>query len=236
LCGGRKFRSGNGSTFVVPNVLIDIEGLEAGYDAPSGKQVVVKIDRLNIAQGEHTLLLGPSGSGKTTLLNVLSGLALSLNGKVNIDGISINALTNAQRDKFRSQKIGLVMQRLHLISALNVEDNLLLTQRLAGLPRNTKRINEVLAALQIENKAHKFPRHLSQGEAQRVAIARAILNRPKLVLADEPTSALDDANCDAAIDLLFAQAREHGATLIVATHDARIKKHFVRIYTLGAAQ
>jgi ABC-type lipoprotein export system ATPase subunit len=236
LCGGRKFRSGNGSTFVIPNVLIDIEGLEAGYDAPSGKQVVVKIDRLNIAQGEHTLLLGPSGSGKTTLLNVLSGLALSLNGKVNIDGISINALTNAQRDKFRSQKIGLVMQRLHLISALNVEDNLLLTQRLAGLPRNTKRINEVLAALQIENKAHKFPRHLSQGEAQRVAIARAILNRPKLVLADEPTSALDDANCDAAIDLLFAQAREHGATLIVATHDARIKKHFVRIYTLGAAQ
>jgi ABC-type lipoprotein export system ATPase subunit len=236
LCGGRKFRSGNGSTFVIPNVLIDIEGLEAGYDAPSGKQVVVKIDRLNIAQGEHTLLLGPSGSGKTTLLNVLSGLALSLNGKVNIDGISINALTNAQRDKFRSQKIGLVMQRLHLISALNVEDNLLLTQRLAGLPRNTKRINEVLAALQIENKAHKFPRHLSQGEAQRVAIARAILNRPKLVLADEPTSALDDANCDTAIDLLFAQAREHGATLIVATHDARIKKHFVRIYTLGAAQ
>jgi putative ABC transport system ATP-binding protein len=236
LCGGRKFRSGNGSTFVIPNVLIDIEGLEAGYDAPSGKQIVVKIDRLNIAQGEHTLLLGPSGSGKTTLLNVLSGLALSLNGKVNIDGISINALTNAQRDKFRSQKIGLVMQRLHLISALNVEDNLLLTQRLAGLPRNTKRINEVLAALQIENKAHKFPRHLSQGEAQRVAIARAILNRPKLVLADEPTSALDDANCDAAIDLLFAQAREHGATLIVATHDARIKKHFVRIYTLGAAQ
>jgi putative ABC transport system ATP-binding protein len=217
-------------------VLIDIEGLAAGYDAPKGKQVVVNIDRLSIAQGEHTLLLGPSGSGKTTLLNVLSGLAVPLNGKVNIDGVSIGTLSHAQRDKFRSQKIGLVMQRLHLISALNIEDNLLLTQRLAQLPRDIKRINEVLAALQIENKAHKFPRYLSQGEAQRVAIARAILNRPKIVLADEPTSALDDANCDAAIDLLFAQAREHGATLIVATHDARIKKHFVRIHTLGAAQ
>jgi ABC-type lipoprotein export system ATPase subunit len=214
-------------------VLINIEGLAAGYDAPSGKQVVVNIDRLNIAQGEHTLLLGPSGSGKTTLLNVLSGLALPLNGKVNIDGISISTLTNAQRDKFRSQKIGLVMQRLHLISALNVEDNLLLTQRLAGLPRDIKRINEALIALQIENKAHKFPRSLSQGEAQRVAIARAILNRPKIVLADEPTSALDDTNCAAAIDLLFAQAREHGATLIVATHDARIKNRFARTHTLG---
>lgn len=216
-------------------MLIDIEGLEAGYNAPSGKQVVVKIDRLNIAQGERTLLLGPSGSGKTTLLNVLSGLARPLNGKVKIDGISISTLTNSQRDKFRSQKIGLVMQRLHLISALNVEDNLLLTQRLAEMPRDVKRINEVLVALQIQNKALKFPRNLSQGEAQRVAIARAVLNRPKIVLADEPTSALDDANCDAAIDLLFAQAREHGATLIVATHDARIKKHFGRIHTLGAA-
>jgi ABC-type lipoprotein export system ATPase subunit len=217
-------------------VLIDIEGLEAGYDGPSGKQVVVKIDRLSIAQGEHTLLLGPSGSGKTTLLNVLSGLALPLNGKVSIDGVSINTLSNAQRDKFRSQKIGLVMQRLHLISALNVENNLLLTQRLAGLLRDTKRINEVLTALQIQNKAHKFPRNLAQGEAQRVAIARAVLNRPRIVLADEPTSALDDANCNAAIDLLFAQAREHGATLIVATHDARIKKHFARIHRLGAVQ
>ena len=217
-------------------MLINIEGLEAGYDAPSGKQVVVNIDRLSIAQGEHTLLLGPSGSGKTTLLNILSGLALPLNGAVNIDGVPTNTLSAAQRDKFRSKKIGLVMQRLHLISVLNVEDNLLLTQRLAGLPRDIKRINDVLTALQIEHKAHKFPRHLSQGEAQRVAIARAILNRPKLVLADEPTSALDDANCDAAIDLLFAQAREHGVTLIVATHDARIKKRFVRIHTLGPAQ
>ena len=217
-------------------MLIDIEDLQAGYGAPSEKQVVVKIDRLKIAQGERTLLLGPSGSGKTTLLNVLSGLALPLNGKVNIDGVSIHNLTNAQRDKFRSQNIGLVMQRLHLISALNVENNLLLAQRLAGLPRDSKQINEVLSALQITDKAKNFPRTLSQGEAQRVAIARAVLNRPKIVLADEPTSALDDANCDAAIDLLFAQAREHGATLIVATHDARIKKHFVRIHTLGAAQ
>jgi ABC-type lipoprotein export system ATPase subunit len=217
-------------------VLIDIEGLEAGYDTPSGKQVVVKINRLSIAQGEHTLLLGPSGSGKTTLLNVLSGLALPLGGKVNVDGVSISTLSSAQCDKFRSRKIGLVMQRLHLISALNVEDNLLLTQRLAEVPRDVKRINEVLAALQIQNKAHKFPRSLSQGEAQRVAIARAVLNRPKIVLADEPTSALDDTNCHAAIDLLFAQAREHGATLVVATHDARIKKHFVRTHTLGAAQ
>lgn len=217
-------------------MLIDIEDLAAGYDSPSGKQVVVNIDRLSIAPGEHTLLLGPSGSGKTTLLNVLAGLALPLSGKVTIDGISVGNLTAAQRDKFRGQKIGMVMQRLHLISALNIEDNLLLSQRLAGLPRDAARISDVLTTLGIENKSQAFPRNISQGEAQRVAVARAILNRPLLVLADEPTSALDDLNCDAVIDLLFAQAREHGATLIVATHDARIKNRFAHIHNLGGAR
>lgn len=217
-------------------MLIAVENLEAGYDTSTGRQSVVKIGHLSIAQGEHTLLLGPSGSGKTTLLNVLSGLALPFSGKIVIDGTTLNALSGRERDKFRCQKIGLVMQRLHLISALNVENNLLLTQRLAGMAQDLNRVSAVLSALGIEHKAQKFPRALSQGEAQRVAIARAVLSRPPIVLADEPTSALDDANCDAAIDLLFAQAREHGATLVVATHDARIKHRFSRVHELAATK
>ncbi len=217
-------------------MLIDIEGLEAGYNTPAGKLAVVCVDRLSIAPGEHTLLLGPSGSGKTTLLNVLSGLTVAFKGRINVDGVALNTLTAAGRDKFRRQKIGLVMQRLHLISALSVENNLLLAQRLADAPRDVKRVAAVLQALGIEHKAAQFPRALSQGEAQRVAIARAVLNRPMIVLADEPTSALDDVQCDAAIELLFAQAREHGATLVVATHDARIKKRFVRVHTLESTR
>lgn len=217
-------------------MLISVENLEAGYDTSTGRQSVVKIGHLSIAQGEHTLLLGPSGSGKTTLLNVLSGLALPFSGKIVIDGTTLNALSGQERDKFRCQKIGLVMQRLHLISALNVENNLLLTQRLAGMAQDLNRVSAVLSALGIEHKSQKFPRALSQGEAQRVAIARAVLNRPPIVLADEPTSALDDANCDAAIDLLFAQAREHGATLVVATHDVRIKHRFSRVHELAATK
>ncbi len=217
-------------------MLIAIENLDAGYNTPAGRQSVVKIGHLFIPQGEHTLLLGPSGSGKTTLLNVLSGLALPFSGKIVIDGTTLNALSAAERDKFRCQKIGLVMQRLRLISALNVESNLLLTQRLAGMARDLNRVSAVLRALGIEHKAKKYPRTLSQGEAQRVAIARAVLNRPPIVLADEPTSALDDANCDTAIDLLFAQAHEHGATLVVATHDARIKHRFSRVHELVASK
>jgi putative ABC transport system ATP-binding protein len=153
---------------------------------------------------------------------------------VRIAGTAIEKLGNAERDKFRGTNIGLVMQRLHLIGALSVTDNLKLTQRLAGKPVDATRIAAVLGQLGIAHKQKKFPRELSQGEAQRVAIARAVINHPPLILADEPTCALDDAHCEAAIDLLFTQARKHDATLIVATHDARIKNRFNRVVPLGA--
>jgi putative ABC transport system ATP-binding protein len=215
-------------------VLIAISGLNAGYGTRHGATTVLNNFSLNIAKGEHTLLLGPSGSGKTTLLNILAGLSAANSGNVVIDGRDLTKLTPSERDRVRGQSVGLVMQRLHLISALTVEKNLRLAQQLAGKTHDAARINATLATLGMAVKANKFPRELSQGEAQRVAIARAVINRPAIILADEPTSALDDANCEAAIDLLFAQADEQQATLIVATHDARIKARFVRVVTLGA--
>jgi putative ABC transport system ATP-binding protein len=209
-------------------VLVEISSLRAGY----GGAAVVSIDELNISPSEHTLVLGPSGCGKTTLLNVLAGLSLPISGGVKIEGRDITQLSASARDKFRGERIGLVMQRLHLISALSVFDNLKLAQRLAGRTLDVARIDETLRTLGIEDKAKKYPRNLSQGEAQRVAIARAVINRPALILADEPTSALDDTHCEAAIALLFTQAAQYGATLIVATHDARIKPRFARVVTL----
>ncbi len=203
-------------------MLVSITDLKAGY----GGKTVIAFDRLQIARGQHTLLLGPSGSGKTTLLNILAALATPMTGEISIDNVRVDTLSESQRDHFRGQKIGLVMQRLHLISALSVRDNLLLAQRLAGVQANGKCVNAILEKLGIANKFHVYPHQLSQGEAQRVAIARAVLNSPVMILADEPTSALDDANAEAAIALLFAQAEDHGATLVVATHDARIKSRF----------
>ncbi len=210
-------------------MLIEVKNLVAGY----GGETVLTIDALQIARGEHTLLLGPSGCGKTTLLNIFAGLTVSLRGEVRVDSASPANMTAGERDQFRGKTIGLVMQRLHLIGALTVEGNLKLTQRLAGKAVDQPRILEVLSKLGVAHKLTATPRSLSQGEAQRVAIARAVINRPPLILADEPTSALDDAHCEAAIDLLFAQAREHAATLIVATHDARIKSRFARVVKLG---
>ena len=210
-------------------MVVDIRDLKAGY----GTKAVVSLASLQIEKGEHTLLLGPSGCGKTTLLNVLSGIGSPLLGQVVINGTALETLSVGDRDRFRGKHIGLVMQRLHLISALTVSKNLRLAQKLADVEVNDSIISAALERLGVADKLERYPRELSQGEAQRVAIARAVINRPALILADEPTSALDDANCLAAIDLLFDQAAAYGATLIVATHDRRIRARFKRVVELG---
>jgi putative ABC transport system ATP-binding protein len=211
-------------------MVVDIRDLSAGY----GTKSVLSLVSLQIAKGEHTLLLGPSGCGKTTLLNVMAGIAPPLGGQARINGVTLEDLDPGACDRFRGKHVGMVMQRLHLIAALTVSGNLRLAQRLADLKTDDARIRAVLEKLGLATRLHHYPRELSQGEAQRVAIARAIINRPALILADEPTSALDDANCSAAIDLLFEQAAANDATLIVATHDGRIKRRFARVVLLGA--
>ena len=211
-------------------MIVDIRNLKAGY----GSRVVVSIAALQIAKGGHTLLLGPSGCGKTTLLEVMAGIAVPMAGQVNINGTALETLGAAERDRFRGRYIGVVMQRLHLISALTIRKNLQLAQSLADAEVDHGRISTAVEALGIAGKLDRYPRELSQGEAQRVAIARAVVNRPALILADEPTSALDDGNCQAALDLLLEQSTACGATLIVATHDQRIKARFEHVVSLVA--
>ena len=204
--------------------MVEISGLTAGY----GGKTVLALERFNVEAAQHTLMLGPSGCGKTTLLNIISGIALPMSGTVCVNGTRLDSLSAGDRDHFRGRHIGFVMQRLHLITALTVEGNLRLAQRLGGKRVDAARIHAILDTLGVAHLHGAWPRQLSQGEAQRVAIARAVVNRPALILADEPTAALDDANCTAAIGLLFDQAREHGATLLVATHDPRIKSRFTQ--------
>ena len=210
-------------------MIVEVTGLRAGYHG----QMVLALDRFVMKAGEHTLVLGPSGSGKTTLLNIVSGIALPMSGEVRVDGTRLDQLNGGERDHFRGRHIGFVMQRLHLISALTVEANLQLAQKLAGVSVDGGRMRAILDTLGIGDKRRAWPHQLSQGEAQRVAIARAVVNRPALILADEPTAALDDGSCEAAIDLLFDQAGEHGATLLVATHDQRINPRFAHVLELA---
>jgi ABC-type lipoprotein export system ATPase subunit len=181
-----------------------------------------------VNRGEHFLLLGESGSGKTTLLYLLGGLLRNYSGSIQIKNLKIDTLTEHAMDKFRGQNIGFVFQRNHLINALTVDQNLMMPSWLSGLPIDSERINEVLKNLAITDLRKRNVTQLSQGQAQRVAIARAIITKPAIILADEPTSALDDNNCANVISLLMEVAGLNQSTLLIATHDLRLKERIGR--------
>jgi putative ABC transport system ATP-binding protein len=202
--------------------MLRLSGIRQRY----GAKPVLALARFEAAAGEHWLVLGASGSGKTTLLNLLAGLLAPSEGEIEIGGQALGALHSAALDHWRGRNVGIVPQKLHLIPSLSVLQNLLLAPYLADLPADRARALGLLKSLSLEDKATARPHELSHGQAQRVAIARAVMNRPKLLLADEPTANLDDASCASALELLKAQSRECGATLIVATHDRRARQGF----------
>lgn len=199
--------------------------------AYSGK-TVLKLDAWTAAQGEHWLLLGLSGSGKTTLLHILAGLLMPTSGEVIVANQNLRELSGSQQDKFRARNIGVMFQKHHLLDSLSVFDNLRLAQYLAGVPQNRKRIHCLLSELRLSKQQHAYPHNLSQGQSQRVALARAVINQPQVILADEPTSSLDDVHCERVLDLLEEQAHACNATLLIATHDARIKRRLPSQLTL----
>lgn len=192
------------------------------------RQRVLRFPDLHCGSGEHWLLLGQSGSGKTTLLHLLGGLLTASGGHIKLDDTPLSSLSGPALDRFRGQHIGIVFQKAHFIPSLTVEENLLLAQRLANLPADRLRIADLLDRLGMGHKKSSPVQRLSVGEQQRVAIARALVNKPKLILADEPTSALDDENSLRVITLLEEQARAVEATLLIVTHDNRLKNHFER--------
>ena len=181
---------------------------------------------LNCQRGEQWLLLGQSGSGKTTLLHLLGGLLSPQMGRITINNKDTTILRGAALDHFRGQNIGIIFQTAHFVRALTVEENLLLAQELAGNRRDKALIHTFLDKLNLSHKAKSRPDALSVGEAQRLNVARALINKPSVILADEPTSALDDHNTQEVIALLESQAKEVNATLLIVTHDGRLRNYF----------
>ena len=202
--------------------MIAVHGLVQRY----GGVEALRLAAWTAAPGSRWLVLGPSGCGKTTLLHVVAGLVRPSEGEVNVLQTPLHSLPSKKTDQWRGANVGIVLQALHLVKHLSVRDNLRLAQYLGHVAQDDKRIDDALAALGVGDKAARRASELSGGEQQRVAIARAVVNRPKLLLADEPTANLDDAAAAKVVDLLAEQAARHGATLVVATHDARVKGKF----------
>jgi len=208
--------------------MVELKNATHHYSA----SIKVPLPDLKISKGASQLILGLSGSGKSTLLHVLAGLLKPTEGTLTIDGTDLYRLKESARDRFRGKRIGVIFQQLHLIDSLTVMDNLRIAQYMAGEPGNGAKIRDLCESLEISEKLNSFIDELSQGQKQRVGIARAIVNEPVLILADEPTSSLDDKRAENVINLLKQEAERCGATLIVSTHDARVKEHFSEMTNL----
>ena len=187
---------------------------------------------IELQQNEQLLILGGSGTGKTTLLHLVGGLMQLQQGEVSLKGTKYSELSGYEMDKFRASHIGLIFQKPHLISSLNVLDNLLLSQMFSPEQQNAEKARELLDSVGLAKKENAKISELSEGQAQRVALLRAVINEPSLILADEPTSSLDDENATAVIDLLLEQANRNNAILLITTHDQRVKDRISNHYIL----
>ena len=188
-------------------------------------QEILKNLNLVLKKENHLLIIGPSGSGKTTLIYLLAGLLRLSSGQISFEDNNYSSLSNSDLDKLRATNFGFIFQRFHLINSLNVEQNISLTQN----EPNSLYVNQLIDDLGLSDKTKKMISELSVGESQRVAIARGIANKPKIIFADEPTSSLDDLNANNVMKIIFSQAKKTNSTVIVSTHDKRIKKYFSNI-------
>ena len=198
--------------------MITTRGL--AYQYPNGARLV--FPDVDVPQGAVLLLSGPSGCGKSTWLALVAALVAPTDGSIVVAGQTLDALKSVAADAWRAKAIGFLPQKLHLSAALSVYQNLAMAQWAAGQAEDAKRIHAALQSLGIDDLALRKPGQLSGGQAQRVALARSVLLKPQVVLADEPTASLDDEAAADAVGLLLSTAKVQGATLVIATHDARV--------------
>jgi putative ABC transport system ATP-binding protein len=213
---------------------IQARGLCRRFQEGTREHLVLDGIDLDIRRGETVALRGRSGSGKSTLLNLIGGIDAPDAGTVEVAGVDLTGLSERDRTLFRRQHIGFVYQAFNLVPTLNVADNVRLVLELNKVPTAAaaKRIDELLDAVGLADRADSFPDVLSGGEQQRVAIARALCHEPAVLLADEPTGNLDDATAEGVLELLEKLVHANGHTMLIATHSQHVASHCNRVLEL----
>ncbi|OIR43120.1 ABC transporter ATP-binding protein [Corynebacterium sp. NML140438] len=182
-----------------------------------GEETVTALDNISFDAnpGHLTFIIGESGSGKSTLLSAAAGLLTPNSGTILVDDTPVS-------DEVRLQKIGMIFQQANLIGALNVRDQLLVTDHIRGVKPRVDRANELLAEVGLDGLGDRSMQQLSGGQRQRVGIARALMGEPRLILADEPTAALDSERSHEIVALLRTLVEEHDIACGFVTHNASL--------------
>ncbi len=216
------------------NNAVEMQSVSKVYESHSRKYSALTEVSLSASRGKLLLLLGPSGSGKTTLLTIAAGFTEPTGGNVNLFGKNINEYSPKELQTLRAEKIGFVFQSFLLIDALNVYENVELVLHFSKKYKANKRnkVYEALSQVGIRHLSEKRPFELSHGEKQRTAIARAFANDADLLIADEPTASLETKQGEEIISLLHSFANEYNKSVIVASHDVRLKHSADKIYYL----
>ena len=223
-----------------PTASLAVELRDVVFRWQDGDAFVLELPELLLATGERLFVHGPSGSGKSTLLNLIGGVVQPARGEVRLLGQPLAALGTAARDAFRAAHTGFIFQQFNLIPYLSVLDNVRLPcrfspRRAARAGDETQEARRLLSALDIAAELWTRPANrLSVGQQQRVAAARALLGKPEIIIADEPTSALDAGRQAAFLDLLLAEARAAGSSVLFVSHDLALADHFERTLELAA--
>jgi putative ABC transport system ATP-binding protein len=207
------------------SVALEVRGLTKVFG--SGRAEVRALDNISFTagRGEIVLIMGPSGSGKTTLLTAVGGLLRPTSGTVRVSDLELTSLKESQLTNFRRHHLGFVFQSFNLLEALTAQENVELALNFAGVRghKARERAGALLTSLGMGERLRGKPRTLSGGERQRVSIARALANDPQLLLADEPTANLDSAHGHEVVVLLRDIAKEQGRTVVIVSHDHRIR-------------
>lgn len=213
--------------------MLRLTNIKKSFLEPDGSQLpILDVARFEVAAAEQMVLVGRSGCGKTTLLHIIAGISKPDAGSVEINGLDINRLPEAGRDRFRAENMGYVFQTFNLLPGFSALENVVLGMSFARGRADMSRAKALLERVGLGHRLTHKPAMLSVGEQQRVAVARALANRPKLLLADEPTANVDARNQQQIVDLIRQTCSEERVALVLVTHTPEVAEQFERVERL----
>jgi len=216
--------------------MLQVKSLKKSY--LQGEEKISIYDNLNFTlnEGKTASIMGKSGSGKSTFLSLVSGITKADSGKIFLNGVSYEDLSESELNDFRAENIGFIFQNFHLVSYLNALENVMLPAKVNKITNPKEKAIELLQSVGLSHRLHHLPSELSGGEKQRVAIARSLIHNPKILLADEPSGNLDEETGNAVMDKLFELVENNNTTLILVTHSNDVAMRCEKVFTLHSGK